>query len=145
MTQQDIKEIEAALSIVLPKHYVEFMLDFPIALTLVQEEFDDSSFFYNNSKYLIKVNSFFGFHGQDKFIKNKLCIGENGGGDYYLINLEDHSDQEVLYLDHEESVEKFYDQEHDTWNWEGWNGMSIFTTLRHLSWKFMVITMKKNS
>jgi hypothetical protein len=35
----------------------------------------------------------------DKIIKSKLIIGDNGGGDFYLIDLVDKSDERVYVFD----------------------------------------------
>lgn len=106
MTRQDIEKIETQLSIKLPGHYISFVLDFPKALTAIQTAFEDpaSSAFYNNAQPLILLNEHLRFHTTETFIKKMFCIGENGGGDYHLINLENPADEQVHIFDHEEPI-----------------------------------------
>ncbi|MDW7693035.1 SMI1/KNR4 family protein [Flammeovirgaceae bacterium SG7u.111] len=117
MKLEDIRIIEQELGITLPKHYVKYITNFPITLKELKTQIGELLFLYDNPEQLISTNRFLGFHGSDKFIKDKLCIGENGGGDYYLIDLCNPFDQKVYFFDHEESVEKYYNQEENTWEW----------------------------
>lgn len=118
MNSDDIRKIEQALEIELPSHYVNYITNIPPTLMELKSQLGELLFLFDNPEQLISLNQHLGFYRSDKFIKQKLCIGENGGGDYYLIELNTSTDQRVYFLDHEESVENHYDQETDTWFWE---------------------------
>lgn len=120
MTKRDIEKIEFELSIILPSHYVSFVLEFPNVLKIVHDKFEDSTFsqFYDNSDRLIELNNLLRLHWPDKLIKNRFCIGESGCGDYFLINLEDPFDTKVYLFDHEECAETCYDENNDIWHWD---------------------------
>ena len=64
------------------------------------------------------MNKLVGFHLTDKIIKNKLIIGDNGGGDFYLIDLIDKADQRVYVFDHEETIENCFDSIKGTFDWD---------------------------
>ena len=119
MTQEDLTQIETALAIKLPAHYCLFMLAFPTELTTIHQEFEDEHYahFMNEANKIIALNQLLGCYGEDKMIKRKLCIGENGGGDYYLIDLHEHQNETVYYFDHEEAADH-YNQTTARWNWE---------------------------
>lgn len=115
MTSDDIKNIENDLNINLPKHYVDFIQNFK---GFQSRDLYLENFIYTDSEYLIQINKLLGFYLTAKFIKKKLFIGENGGGDFYLIDLENPEIEKVYYLDHEESTEKSYNPTTDTWKWD---------------------------
>ncbi len=106
----DIKQVENELNIQLPNHYVAFITNNKNDYQLLD------GFVFADVEYLIAINKLIGFYGEEKSIKHRLIIGETGGGDFYLINLQDSSDQHVYYFDHEESFEQSYDETNDQWN-----------------------------
>ncbi|RAW01823.1 SMI1/KNR4 family protein [Pseudochryseolinea flava] len=114
MREHDIQKIEQALLLKLPEHYVAFIEKFE---GFTGEDGILEGFVYANADELITKNLRVGFHTTEKTIKHKLIIGENGGGDFYLIDLQDHGDESVYYYDHEESHEH-YDEETQTWDWK---------------------------
>jgi|JI10StandDraft_1071094.scaffolds.fasta_scaffold1104549_1 hypothetical protein len=116
MNSQGIKKIEDELGVKLPPHYITFLIDFD---GLKSSEVDLSIFLYNDPETVIEINRLIGFYSNTTLIKYKLIIGENGGGDYYLIDLNNPDDLRVIFFDHEESFENNYDNSKDTWNWEG--------------------------
>jgi hypothetical protein len=112
MESFDIANIENELRVKLPSHYISFILAYK------SNGFEFDNFLYTDPAIMIQMNRLVGFYGEDKIIKKRLIIGDNGGGDYYLINLEDQADRRVYVYDHEESVEKSYNKESQTWQWE---------------------------
>jgi hypothetical protein len=114
MTTEEIKRIEKALSVELPKHYVTFLSTFEELNNL---EVDIGHFLYASADDVIGMNEAIGFHLHGKIIKNKLIIGDNGGGDYYLIDLVHQSDEKVYVFDHEETVEKCLDNMSGEFEW----------------------------
>ena len=117
MHVNDIREIELTLGITLPDHFINYIIPYPQSLTLLKERMGHMFFIYDNSQQLILMNQMLGVHGSEKYIKHKLAIGENGGGDYYFIDLQNPKDQKVYFYDHEESTENYYDPERDEWQW----------------------------
>jgi hypothetical protein len=115
MRLDEIQRIERELSIDLPAHYVTFLLKFE---GLNNPEFDIGHLLYSSAEDLIEMNKLAGFHLTDKIIKNKFIIGDNGGGDFYLIDLINKADQTVYVLDHEETVENCFDNTRGTFEWD---------------------------
>ena len=134
MNLDDIRKIEQELEINLPGHYIKYITNLPTVLTELKEQLGELPFLYDNPEQLILLNQHLGFHRSDKFIKHKLCIGENGGGDYYLIDLNVSTNEKVYLLDHEESVENYYNKETDTWEWES---LEFCENLRGTKQKFL--------
>ena len=114
MTTEEINRIEKELSVDLPQHYTTFLSTFE---GLNNPELDIGQLLYSNADDLIEMNRIVGFHLNDKIIKGKLIIGDNGGGDFYLIDHIDKSDETVYVFDHEETVEKCFDAEKGTFDW----------------------------
>ncbi|WP_338763220.1 SMI1/KNR4 family protein [Bernardetia sp. ABR2-2B] len=132
MKTSDIKEIEALFNIQLPIFYTSFITNYPKILTEILVQYEDKTYSncYDSKEELIRINQLLGFYGEDKFIKHKFCIGENGGGDYYLIDINNSTNEKIYVIDHEESAELYYDSSTDTWNWENvdsFNGMAEFS------------------
>jgi hypothetical protein len=73
---------------------------------------------YSSPNDSIEMNRVIGFHLTEKIIKNKLIIGDNGGGDFYLIDLVDKSNETVYVFDHEETVENCFDDAKGTFDWD---------------------------
>lgn len=96
----DFRKIEDALGIELPQHYVSFMRQF--RGFAIEDAGLVDNFIYKDTDQLIQVNRISGFYSTEKPIKKKLIIGDNGGGDYYLIDLQHAADERVHYFDHEE-------------------------------------------
>ena len=115
MRPDEIQRIEIELGIDLPTHYVTFLSKFE---GLKNTEIDIGHFLYSSAEDLIEMNKLIGFHLTDQIIKNKLIIGDNGGGDFYLIDLVDKSDETVYLFDHEETVENCFDKAKGTFDWD---------------------------
>lgn len=113
MTPDEIRRVEKELGTNVPVHYAKFLSTFE---GLNNSEADISHFLYSSPDHLIEMNQMVGFHLQDKIVKNKLIIGDNGGGDFYLINLIDASDEAVYVFDHEEA-ENFFDKKKGAFDW----------------------------
>lgn len=104
MTLDALNTIESALGIRLPQQYADFMLNYP-------EELDNDNFgapefeLLNNPERLIEENA-------DAYVdlwgyplnKDFFIIGNNGCGDYFLINLL--NEVSVFHFSHEE--QRFY-------------------------------------
>lgn len=71
-----------------------------------------------------------GFHLNDKIIKRKLIIGDSGGGNFYLIDLANPSDERVFVLDHEEGIENNFNEETETLNWEKFDNYDTLESYR---------------
>ncbi|UII20541.1 SMI1/KNR4 family protein [Fulvivirga ligni] len=118
MNKKDIKLVEEILNIELPSHYIDFIIDsrrIPKDDPYIEIR---KNYLIDDPEYLIDLNDTLKFHLDTAIIQNKLCIGENGGGDFFLIDLKDKSDKSVYLFDHEESVE-YYNLDTKTWNWDG--------------------------
>jgi hypothetical protein len=96
----DLRKIENALGIALPPHYTSFMQQFE-GFSIEDGGLLDS-FIYTDADHLIQINQLRRFYLTETPVKHKLIIGDNGGGDYYLIDLQNPLDERVNYFDHEE-------------------------------------------
>lgn len=114
MRLDEIKKIEEELNLDLPAHYTTFLLKFE---GLNNPEVNIEHFLYSSADDLIEMNKMVRFHLNDKIIKNKLIIGDNGGGDFYLIDLVDKSDKTVYVFDHEETIEHCFNIENKSFEW----------------------------
>jgi hypothetical protein len=115
MNTEEIKRIERELGIELPSHYQTFLSTFE---GLNNSEVDIAHMLYSGADHIIEINRLVGFHKNDKMIKNKLIIGDSGGGDVYLIDLVDKSNETVYVFDHEETVENCFDKDKRTFDWD---------------------------
>ena len=100
----DFRKIEDALGVKLPPHYVAFMQKFKGFA--IEEAGLIDNFIYRDTDHLVKANRAAGFYSTEKPLKKKLIVGDNGGGDFYLIDLQNTADERVHYFDHEEFDEK---------------------------------------
>lgn len=118
MSSEDIKRVEQELKVKLPDHYIEYVTSIPSKVIGIKKQLGYFPFLFDNPEEIITVNQHLGFYDTSKFIKHKLCIGENGGGDYYLIDLNEVTNQKVYFFDHEESVDNYYNKETNTLEFE---------------------------
>lgn len=114
MRSEEIERIEKELGINLPPHYTTFLSTFE---GLNSFEVDISHLLYSNADAVIQINKMLGFHLTGKIISNKLIIGDSGGGDFYLIDLVDKTNEAVYVFDHEETVENCFDKRTGTFHW----------------------------
>lgn len=115
MKHYEINHIEKELATKLPDHYIAFISNFKGLSNL---SIDLENFLYSDPNKLIEINKLFEFYLETKIVKKKLIIGDNGGGDLYLIDLINQNDKRVFVFDHEESVESFFDSKTEIWSWE---------------------------
>lgn len=114
MRTEEIKRIQKELGVDLPPHYATFLSTFE---GLINPEINIGNLLYASADDVIEMNRLMGFYLNDKIIKSKLIIGDNGGGDFYLIDLVDKSDERVYVFDHEETVEKCFDKKKGSFDW----------------------------
>jgi hypothetical protein len=115
MTKEGLDSIQLQLNIRLPENYKSFMINFPASLSIIGEVFDENNF-CNDPIKLIYFNQLLSSKSKT-LLDEMFCIGENGGGDYYFINLLNSNDQKIYFLDHEEMPDGAYDSNNDKWNW----------------------------
>ena len=118
----DFKNIEKALKITLPEHYTKAIAKYLKGTTYPE------NFIITDTSYFIEINQMLGFYGADKVVKHMLVIGENGGGDYYLINLKAPADQHIYVFDHEE-VSESIDPDTGEIDWEAMEPYESFDEL----------------
>ena len=128
MIDKDIKRVEEALGVRLPAHYVSFLMEFKGYKEAKGYQTGMDRFIYSDADILIEMNQLMGFHSDDKIIQHKLVIGENGGGDFYLIDLKDPDDKNVYFFDHEESIENSYNSKTREWDWPA---LECYETMGH--------------
>ena len=99
MTHGDIKRLEGALKVTLPQRYTELLLRYPAALEENGFHFRDGfeplpkRFFIKDIDRLIELNETAGQPAASERLTHKalwpahlVVIGENAGGDYYLLD-----------------------------------------------------------
>jgi|GEM_PF-2265683 len=98
MTHGDIKRLEGALKVTLPQCYTELLLRYPAAFEENGFHFGDGfeplskRFFVKDIDRLIELNETAGAAGERladeaPWPAHLFAIGENAGGDYYLLDL----------------------------------------------------------
>ena len=104
MKKEEIHKIEFELGITLPTHYTSYLTNFPPELLDLKNQLGELTFIFDRVEQIIIINQALGFHKHNKSIKKKFCIGSNGGGDFYLIDLDNMNNERIYYYDHEESI-----------------------------------------
>jgi hypothetical protein len=132
MNEQEITQVEKSLEIKLPSYYIDFMGDYPFSKMDIDSPYLEmrNNFLINDPAYLTDLNENLKFHQDNGYIQNRFCIGENGGGDFYLINIQNLSDKAVYLFDHEESAENHYNPETKEWDWAQ---LKVFDSLAEYS------------
>lgn len=127
MDTKEIERIEEELGVELPGHYLTFLSSFE---GLSNSEFDIGHMLYSRADQIIEMNQSVGFHKNDKIIKNKLIIGDSGGGNFYLIDLVDKSNETIYVFDHEETVENCFDREKGDFDWSRFDKYDTLNSYR---------------
>jgi hypothetical protein len=125
MTKEGLDSIQLQFKIRLPGNYYAFMTNFPTSSSIIGEVFDNNNF-CNDPKRLVDLNLLLSTKSKT-LLQKMFCIGENGGGDYYFINLLNSNDHKVYFLDHEEMPDGAFDPNNDRWNW------ALFDTIPDLN------------
>lgn len=97
MTEKDIAGIEAAVGVSLPEHYRRFLLQHAQALKAAKKKLPMRAVLYFAAKDIVTNNN--GLRDNPRMIEinedtepwppNYFMIGANGGGDYWLGDLND--------------------------------------------------------
>lgn len=114
MTAKDLATIESELNLVLPKHYREFMLNYPAAVSEARLDLGDEqrspeeSYFLNHANLVIEANKRVREPGlmmvnaeTEPWPDKYFVIGNDGSGNLWCI-LKGNRSQSVWYFDHEE-------------------------------------------
>src|SRR5436305_189386 len=95
MTEQEIAGIEAAVGVALPGHYQRFLREHAEALREAKRRLPMRAVLYFDTQDIVAINK--GLHDNPRMIEinedsepwplNYFVIGTNGGGDYWLVDL----------------------------------------------------------
>jgi hypothetical protein len=118
----DFTELEQALRITLPAYYKEFHLTATELARKVRQADpapdDNSIALATDTEWLLETNALLGIPKHKGTARGKYCIGADGCGSYYLINLEDHQDTTVYQTPHDEyDYEEVFDPALDDFIW----------------------------
>lgn len=83
LTQDEVAELEASISNVLPQYYKEFLLHFGIYQDLIYGLFANKEEWIEQNGYLYEAE------------QNYVMIGDNGGEDFWLLRTDDTQDRKV--------------------------------------------------
>jgi hypothetical protein len=114
MTSEELAAIESALNIVLPNHYREFMLNYPIALAEArldlghEQQSPEDSYLLNHADAVIEVNQsvrepgLMLLNGETQpWDDNYIVVGRDVGGNMWCVKRGNRS-RSVWFFDHEE-------------------------------------------
>lgn len=97
MDEQDIAGIEAAVGVVLPDHYRRFLTQHAATLRDAKAKLLMRAVLYFAAGDIIRINK--GLHDNPRMIEinedsepwplNYFVVGTNGGGDYWMVDLND--------------------------------------------------------
>lgn len=117
LDNSDFQKIETELGIQLPAHFKKFHLG---QRDLIQElaRFEEDLYVMVTAKSFIEINSIYAFHTS----KPKVCIGQDGGGGVYLMDISPDSVDEIVYtiphyLYSDEEEADMYDDELKDYKW----------------------------
>jgi len=99
MTLEDINKIQTKTGVTLPEYYVEFVTQYPKELS--ETEAPDYGLLDDPSEIIeqnidVRMNGYFG----EKWPERYFIIGQNGCGDYYVIDLQSQNFS-IGFSDHE--------------------------------------------
>lgn len=107
MSDADLMELSKYFNSELPKHFANFLKNFPIKISSFKREYSVANellterYFRNTVESLKEVNKYF-----EAFELNGLiAIGDDGCGNYYAIKSED-NDTNVYFINHEGYLDK---------------------------------------
>lgn len=113
----DFEKIETTLNIELPLHYKKFHLerhDLLERLNKAQLELDENMHLYTNVDCLIDDNKMFAVP------KNKMIIGQDGGGGYFFMDITPNTTDERVYTIPHDSFDEdeIFDKETNDYKWD---------------------------
>ncbi|WP_042498734.1 SMI1/KNR4 family protein [Algibacter lectus] len=112
----DLIKIEKELKVKLPDFFVKFHLE---KNNLIKELINDSFelILYSDSDIIITTNkNLFKIPTDKGMFRNKICIGEDGCGNYSFISTIN-NDKRVFFLDHDIAGELFNEEKYEL-DWE---------------------------
>jgi hypothetical protein len=123
MTESDIATIESRLGLTIPKHYRDFLLDYPQVLIDTKldlgwsKEAPAGRQLHNNADRLVELNKFVRFPGTpwvgeagDPWPGNYFVIGDDQCGDYWCLDLLT-NDHGVWFYDHDNGA---FERQHNS-------------------------------
>ena len=115
-TEEDLRKIESELQISLPDHYRIFHLTKSSLIRKLRETdscpTDNTISVATDADYIIEINRFSGLPTNEGLARNKFAIGGDGCGSTSLIDIQDHSNETVYFIPHDEyPFEEIFDEE----------------------------------
>jgi hypothetical protein len=97
MKEKDVARIEAAVGVTLPEHYRRFLLDHAQTLKAAKKKIPMRALLYCDPEQIIDINK--RLHDNPRVIEinededpwplNYFVVGTNGGGDFWMVDLND--------------------------------------------------------
>jgi cell wall assembly regulator SMI1 len=105
VTEQEIADIEAAVGVSLPAHYRRFLLEHAGTLRDAKQRIPMRALLYSEPEEIIWINK--GLRDNPRMIEinedsepwppNYFVIGTDGGGDYWMVDLNDEKEAFWMY------------------------------------------------
>lgn len=133
LTEEDLKKIQGELNISLPDHYRIFHETKSFLIKELRETDscpeDDTLSIATDADYIIKINRFSGLPSNEGPARNKFAIGGDGCGSTSLIDLQDHFNETVYFIPHDEyEFEEIFDEEKNDFRWDH-KGLTVANNL----------------
>lgn len=132
LSAKDLAILEERLGISLPPHYKDFNLHQHPLIDRLREhgENDDTLTLITDLDFLLEISGFFEIPKSEGPCRNKFVIGQDGCGNFYLIDLLDHENTKVYFLDHDSyEEEEVFDVEKNDYKWEEHPGLSVGSSI----------------
>ena len=128
LSESDFQEIENTLQIELPAHFKAFHLQHKALIKELKElvnEVDQSISLATDVESILMINQFLEVPKTEGPFRFKFSIGQDGCGNFALIDLKNTDNTKVYYSDHDEyDFEEIFDQNINDFKWDSFEGLS---------------------
>ena len=128
LSEADFQQIENTLAIELPAHFKSFHLQHQSLIKELKElvnELDQSISLATDLESILMINQFLQVPKTEGPFRYKFSIGQDGCGNFALIDLKNPDNTKVYYSDHDEyDFEEIFDQSTNDFKWDSFEGLS---------------------
>ena len=128
LSEADFQQIENTLAIQLPTHFKNFHLQQQKLIKELKElvnELDQSISLATDVESILMINQFLEVPKTEGPFRYKFSIGQDGCGNFALIDLKKADNTKVYYSDHDEyDFEEIFDPSINDFKWDSFEGLS---------------------